>query len=168
MLTIDISGSGTFHIERCEQCFGIFFDSGELEQFLNTVSVSQSTTTDYHRINALANENFHRDFPVAYIKCPVCQQLMNRVNYGRKSGVVINKCTTHGIWLDSGVLHHIVNWIDAGGLELEREYKTHQLEQDADYQIWKMKQKTDFFKNTNDTDGQSLITIAKTIFKLLR
>ncbi len=168
LLTIDISGSGTLHIERCEQCFGIFFDSGELESFLSAAKVSDSASADYHRITALVNENFHRDYPVSYIKCPVCKQLMNRVNYGRKSGVIINKCTAHGIWLDSGVLHHIVNWIDAGGPELEREHKTCQLEQDAQYQIWKMKQKTDFLKNTNDTDGQSLIAIAKTIIKLLR
>jgi Zn-finger nucleic acid-binding protein len=168
LLTIDISGSGTFHIERCEQCFGIFFDSGELEGFLNTARVSDSATTDYHRITALVNENFHRDYPVTYIKCPVCQQCMNRVNYGRKSGVIINKCTTHGVWLDSGVLHHIVNWIKAGGPELEREHKTRQLEQDAEYQIWKTKQKTEFMKPANDTDGQSIIAIAKTILKLLR
>jgi Zn-finger nucleic acid-binding protein len=168
LLTIDISGSGTFHIERCEQCLGIFFDSGELEGFLNTAKVSDTATTDYHRITALVNENFHRDYPVSYIKCPVCQQCMNRVNYGRKSGVIINKCTTHGVWLDSGVLHHIVNWIKAGGPELEREHKTRQLEQDAEYQVWKLKQKTEFMKPANDTDGQSIITIAKTIFKLLR
>lgn len=166
--TIDISGADTFHIERCEQCYGIFFDSGELEQFLNTSRVSHTATTDYHRISALVNENFHRDYPVCYIKCPVCQQFMNRVNYGRKSGVVVNKCTAHGIWLDSGVLHHIVNWIDAGGPELEREHKPHLLEQDAEYQKWKMEKKTEFMKNPNDTGGQSLISIAKIIFKLLR
>jgi Zn-finger nucleic acid-binding protein len=168
LLTIDISGSDTFHIERCEQCFGIFFDSGELECFLNTARITDSATTDYYRLTALVNENFHRDYPVCYIKCPVCQQFMNRVNYGRKSGVVINKCASHGIWLDSGVLHHIVNWIDAGGPELEREHKTRQLEQDNEYQIWKMKQKTEFMKPTNENDGQSIIAIAKTIFKLLR
>lgn len=168
LLTIDISGSGTLHIERCEHCFGIFFDSGELESFLNAAKVSETASADYHRITALVNENFHRDYPVCYIKCPVCKQLMNRVNYGRKSGVVINKCAAHGIWLDSGVLHHIVNWIDAGGPVLEREQKTNHLEQDTEYQIWKMKQKTDSWTHANDTDGQSLITIAKAIFKLLR
>jgi Zn-finger nucleic acid-binding protein len=53
--------------------------------------------------------------PVAYLPCPVCQGLMNRVNYGRSSGVIIDHCRNHGYWLDAGELEKIAQWVAAGG-----------------------------------------------------
>jgi Zn-finger nucleic acid-binding protein len=119
MLTLDLSGNGLFLIERCEKCYGLFFDIGELEKYIQISNVTTSDI-DYHLLNSLLNENHHTDYPVQYLKCPVCAQLMNRINYGRKSGVVINKCTSHGIWLDSGQLNHILGWVKSGGFELDR------------------------------------------------
>jgi Zn-finger nucleic acid-binding protein len=119
LLTIDLSGNETFLIERCEQCFGLFFDLGELEDFLR-LDVPRTPEINHHRINALINENYHKDYPVGYIKCPVCKDLMNRKNYGKKSGVVVNKCSLHGVWLDSGLLNHLIGWTRAGGIELDK------------------------------------------------
>jgi Zn-finger nucleic acid-binding protein len=122
LITIDLSGNETFLIERCEQCFGLFFDIGELEQYLNKTDI-KVIEIDHRSINALITENCHKDYPVSYIKCPVCACLMNRINYGKNSGVVVNKCSNHGIWLDSGQLHHIVSWARAGGFELDKIHK---------------------------------------------
>jgi Zn-finger nucleic acid-binding protein len=40
---------------------------------------------------------------------------MSRVNFGYRSGVVIDRCTNHGIWLDSGEITHLMEWKKAGG-----------------------------------------------------
>jgi Zn-finger nucleic acid-binding protein/DNA-directed RNA polymerase subunit RPC12/RpoP len=51
-----------------------------------------------------------------YRPCVICGKPMNRLNYGRKSGVIIDYCAKHGLWFDRGELHRIVAWIQNGGL----------------------------------------------------
>jgi Zn-finger nucleic acid-binding protein len=46
-----------------------------------------------------------------YRKCPVCKTHMGRVNFLQKTGVVVDVCTQHGIFLDDGEfdsLHHFI------------------------------------------------------------
>jgi len=40
---------------------------------------------------------------------------MNRQNFGRKSGVIVDICPRDGIWMDLGELDRILQWIQAGG-----------------------------------------------------
>ncbi|MDH3744461.1 MAG: zf-TFIIB domain-containing protein [Acidobacteriota bacterium] len=60
-----------------------------------------------------------------YRPCPVCGKLMNRQNYGRRSGVILDSCSEHGLWFDHGELETILRWVRDGGLaradELEHE-----------------------------------------------
>ena len=53
----------------------------------------------------------------SYRRCPTCSQLMARRNYGRASGVIIDQCRDHGVWLDHDELKDIVDWLGKGGLE---------------------------------------------------
>jgi Zn-finger nucleic acid-binding protein len=69
------------------------------------------------------------DYGVTYIKCPVCAKLMNRVNFGAKSGVIVDRCKEHGVWLDGGELRHLFEWMKAGGKLLDQE-KQEQLKKD--------------------------------------
>jgi Zn-finger nucleic acid-binding protein len=50
-----------------------------------------------------------------YRPCPVCGALMNRQNYGRKSGVILDLCGAHGIWFDLDELPRVLAWIQGGG-----------------------------------------------------
>ncbi|MEO1174791.1 MAG: zf-TFIIB domain-containing protein, partial [Myxococcota bacterium] len=50
-----------------------------------------------------------------YRKCPECSSIMNRENYGRRSGVIIDICPEHGIWFDNQELDSILEWIRDGG-----------------------------------------------------
>ena len=45
---------------------------------------------------------------------------MNRLNFGRLSGTVVDVCKGHGTFLDAGELHLIVSFIQGGGLERAR------------------------------------------------
>jgi Zn-finger nucleic acid-binding protein len=141
LLTIDLSGNETFLIERCEKCFGLFFDLGELEDYLSLAD-PKTPEINHHSLNTLINENYHKDYPVGYLSCPVCKELMNRVNYGKKSGVVVNKCSLHGIWLDSGFLNHLIGWTKAGGSELDKIQK----EDNKTKKLEAQKKNTDKFK----------------------
>lgn len=117
--TIDLKLNGTFFIERCDQCLGLFFDPCELEALLD------AAVTNVFQINRTGmdgiNEQRQDPYPVAYIKCPVCSQLMNRVNFGVKSGVIVDRCKDHGVWLDGGELRHLMEWMKMGGKLLDQE-----------------------------------------------
>jgi Zn-finger nucleic acid-binding protein len=40
---------------------------------------------------------------------------MHRINFGVRSGVIVDQCKTHGVWLDSGELKRLLDWKKAGG-----------------------------------------------------
>ena len=53
--------------------------------------------------------------------------MMNRVNFGKLSGAVIDVCRGHGTFLDAGELHQIVTFIQEGGLDRARAQKIEEL-----------------------------------------
>jgi Zn-finger nucleic acid-binding protein len=118
--TIDLRINGKFLIERCDQCLGLFFDPEELEALLEA---TVSNVFDIHRskLDDINNHMSRDAFTVSYIKCPVCSELMNRVNFGTKSGVIVDRCRDHGVWLDGGELRHLFEWMKAGGKLLVQE-----------------------------------------------
>jgi Zn-finger nucleic acid-binding protein len=53
--------------------------------------------------------------PLRYRPCVTCGALMNRRNYGRKSGVIVDVCARHGLWFDLHELDSLLRWIREGG-----------------------------------------------------
>lgn len=68
--------------------------------------------------------------PINYIPCPECGQLMNRSNFARSSGVIIDLCKQHGVWFDADELPKIIDFIDKGGLARSREKEKISLEEE--------------------------------------
>jgi Zn-finger nucleic acid-binding protein len=58
--------------------------------------------------------------PVRYRPCPRCGKLMNRVNFARQSGAIVDVCKGHGTFLDRGELHQIAAFIQGGGVDRAR------------------------------------------------
>lgn len=112
--TIDLKINGHLYIEHCSTCFGLFFDPGEIETLLDS-SVSGVFSINRELIENINQERYPANHKVKYLKCPVCQVLMNRVNFGYRSGVVVDQCRAHGVWLDSGEITHLMEWKKAGG-----------------------------------------------------
>lgn len=122
METIDLKLNGRFLIERCDQCLGLFFDPDELEALLEA-TVSNVFTINRGMLDSINTAKRAGEYGVSYIPCPVCSKLMNRVNFGTKSGVIVDRCKEHGVWLDGGELKHLFEWMKAGGKLLEQERK---------------------------------------------
>lgn len=120
MPTIDVLPGETFLIEQCSDCKGLFFDPNELEALIDK-SVDHVYDVDHQRIQTLIEEEGRPDMhTVRYVRCPVCQKVMNRRSYGAKSGVIVDQCRDHGVWLDGGELNLILKWTKAGGQILEQ------------------------------------------------
>jgi len=113
MSTINVHSEGEpFYIERCEKCLGLFFDPGELDALVQE-TVQSVYSIDALKLNGLTQLNSLDE--VRYRKCPICRKLMNRINYGQASGVILDECREHGVFLDAGELRRIQEWTRAGG-----------------------------------------------------
>lgn len=146
--TVSAEQDEKLFIERCGNCFGLFFDRGELEYAL------QQAVSNIHEINREHIDNINKDryqkpADFTYRKCPECSVLMNRVNFGQRSAVVVDQCTAHGIWLDNGELVHLMEWKKAGGQLL------HQQAEILKNQNAKPKTRTPFPDSTPATSGSS-------------
>ena len=52
---------------------------------------------------------------------------MNRMNFARHSGVIVDVCKRHGTWFDRDELRQIVEFIRAGGIDAARDQERAEL-----------------------------------------
>jgi Zn-finger nucleic acid-binding protein len=69
---------------------------------------------------------------VRYVRCPVCLNMMNRQNFARISGVIVDMCQGHGIWFDFGEVEKIMEFIARGGLRKAKEADLEKLRAEED------------------------------------
>jgi Zn-finger nucleic acid-binding protein len=169
--TIDLKVNGHLYIEHCQTCFGLFFDPGEIETLLDS-SVSGVLNVNWQLIDNINQERYPTGQKVKYVKCPVCQMLMDRVNFGYRSGVVVDQCRAHGIWLDSGEISHLMEWKKAGG-QLWNQQKEQQSKSEAeniDYpkvmRSARLTQSRPYFDDREEPD--LLNTLSSLVFNLFR
>jgi Zn-finger nucleic acid-binding protein len=68
---------------------------------------------------------------VRYVPCPLCHATMNRANFGKVSGVIVDVCKEHGTWFDGGELTRVVAFAANGGLVKTRAREKQEEEQKA-------------------------------------
>lgn len=105
-------------LDVCGACGGCWFDRGELETLTRRAEPPEAAHRTLKQIRQDLRE-MARPVPerkIKYIKCPTCNNMMTRQNFGRSSGVMIDLCIRHGVWLDGGELEHILAFAEKGGL----------------------------------------------------
>lgn len=117
--SVDIGDNDRFIVEKCPRCFGLFFDNHELEALLEK-STGNSYWINHKKLHSLLQYPLHKDI-VQYRKCPECSSIMHRKNYMNRSGVIMDVCIKHGVWLDAGELKQIQEWRALGGKEYSEE-----------------------------------------------
>jgi Zn-finger nucleic acid-binding protein len=68
---------------------------------------------------------------VKYRPCPQCGKMMNRQNFGRLSGTIVDTCSGHGTFLDRGELHQVVKFILEGGFSRMRQAELERLKEET-------------------------------------
>jgi Zn-finger nucleic acid-binding protein len=99
---------------ECTSCDGLWMDA---EVFEGLCADKESQAAVLHRF---AGRSAAPPDRVKYRPCVRCGKMMNRINFGKLSGVVVDVCKGHGTYLDPGELHRIVEFIRSGGLERAR------------------------------------------------
>lgn len=103
-------------IDVCEGCGGIWLDVGELDALLAEVPVQESPADRRTLRREVHVHTSDSRLGVEYRKCPRCEAVMMRRNFGGISGVIIDECSVHGVYLDAGELEALETFIRLGGL----------------------------------------------------
>ncbi len=102
-----------YPLHECLACGGLFLSQGTLEAIVRRESSLAHAWV--HAPRASSPES-RAHGPVRYVKCPMCHDLMNRVNFGKRSGVIVEVCKPHGVWFDKGELTRAIEFVADGGL----------------------------------------------------
>jgi Zn-finger nucleic acid-binding protein len=100
-------GPGALH--DCDQCGGQFVEHAALRALLERHDELEIPFARQPAATGRATA------PVRYIECPVCRSMMNRKNFGATSGVIVDVCTKHGTWFDTGELPRVLAFVESGG-----------------------------------------------------
>lgn len=95
----------------CPKCGGLWLDRGEFHLLTREYDVYKKEEDSGEYLREPLQKTME------YIPCVRCGKLMNRKNFARISGVIIDECGRHGVWLDQGELDKIRHFIADGGLE---------------------------------------------------
>jgi Zn-finger nucleic acid-binding protein len=109
---------GKTTVRECEHCFGLWLDVPSFEKICadreeQAAVLGMASPAPQRQVSETSTR-------ISYAPCPECSQLMNRVNFARCSGVVVDICKGHGTWFDRDELSRIVEFIRGGGLEASR------------------------------------------------
>jgi Zn-finger nucleic acid-binding protein len=107
---------GSATVLECEQCLGLWLDAGSFEK----ICADREQQSAVLGAASHATSAAHETSKVNYVPCPECAQLMNRINFARCSGVIVDICKQHGTWFDRDELSRIVEFIHGGGLNASR------------------------------------------------
>lgn len=124
----DVQVGDTAMLE-CERCHAVWLDAATFEHICAN---NESHAAVLHRWSAAGAQTATRPPAreseiVRYRKCVACGKMMNRVNFGRLSGTIVDVCKGHGTLLDAGELHAIVRFIEGGGLDRARQRQLEEL-----------------------------------------
>lgn len=98
-------------VDICNICGGVWLDEDELYQIIQR---REEVLTDKER-EAVNPAEMKQTDPCDFagsINCPVCGTVMSRLVYACVSGIVIDRCPQHGVWLDKGELEKIQIYVE--------------------------------------------------------
>jgi Zn-finger nucleic acid-binding protein len=109
---------GSTALRECDQCLGLWLDVATFEKVCadreqQSAVLGLASPAPTHAVRETSK--------VKYVPCPECAQLMNRINFARCSGVIVDVCKGHGTWFDRDELSRIVAFIRGGGLAAARD-----------------------------------------------
>ena len=102
--------------EACLGCGGLFVDEASFLGLQDRPAAPPGNASTLPSPTGTAKVEV-----VRYVRCPRCQTRMNRVNFARISGVILDTCKGHGIWFDADELDQVLAFVAQGGLDKARQ-----------------------------------------------
>lgn len=114
-------GKEDFAVLECQLCAGLWIESRVFQELTQKAEEKQEIDAALLTPRRDGAEPPKSRVKWSYRKCPVCGKMMQRRNYARRSGVIIDVCRSDGIWFDADELQRILAWIRDGGMQLARQ-----------------------------------------------
>ena len=109
---------GGTSVRECAACGGLWVDPDTIQRLCNAREEHAGVVS---ALAARIPTASTAPEAVRYVACPQCAKLMNRVNFSKSSGVIMDVCKTDGVWLDRGELQRVMGFVEGGGLTVARE-----------------------------------------------
>lgn len=122
---LDLLQIAEISVRECARCDGLWADVGTFERLC-------AEREERSAVLGFIGSREPKAPPAAkisYVPCPDCGQLMNRSNFARASGVIIDICKAHGVWFDAGELPRIIEFIQKGGMDAARQKEKFEIEE---------------------------------------
>jgi Zn-finger nucleic acid-binding protein len=174
-LEMESASVGNAQLSECARCGGLWVDVESFELIINEreqQSLSLGAASIVAKETKETAGTRHEPNKVQYVPCPECTQLMNRVNFARCSGVIVDVCKGHGTWFDRDELQRIVEFIRGGGLDASRAREKRELEEERqrlrqEQLTASLHQRTRAHLNDDPDSRSSVVAAARELLKLI-
>lgn len=122
------------HLEECPSCRGHFITSSALHSIAEAELLPRSDTQRAQAAALSGDESEISPDRRTPLGCPECGSAMERLVHALDSGVWIDRCVSHGIWLDRGELERLEAFTEAasrGLVDQQRHARRHGTESSA-------------------------------------
>lgn len=119
---------GETSLRGCSKCDGLWLDAPTFEGVCADRE-RQSAVLGFLNERSSVSESLTK---VNYVPCPDCGSLMNRSNFAKASGVIVDICKRHGVWFDADELPAIIDFVQKGGMEIARQRERNEIEMERD------------------------------------
>jgi Zn-finger nucleic acid-binding protein len=117
--------AGVVGFSECARCGGLFLGQEAFDAVTKDAGTRERVRAFDAKPRGAPEPGFH------YRPCPVCRKLMNRSNYGGGSGVIVDVCGPHGVFLDRGEPTKIVDFIEKGGWDRVKKREKQRMEEEV-------------------------------------
>jgi len=91
-------------LDYCTSCHGVWFDSGELELLLESVSLEPSSPFLNNILGSPETRSSEKKR-----KCPICNKKMKKTTIGQQPEILIDVCRQgDGLWFDGGEMEQLI------------------------------------------------------------
>ena len=107
---------GGVAVNECLSCHGLWAPGESFDLLVSRAleARQQASPAELHALKPRVTGSNPARQGVQYRNCPECERHMARRNYRKKSGIIIDRCTEHGVWLDADELEQIAGFILSG------------------------------------------------------
>lgn len=109
-LPLDGRSVGATPLGQCSRCSGVWLDVETFQRVCRESERQSAMLLGLPAASPAARQ------VVRYVPCPDCGKRMNRLNFARVSGVVVDVCKPHGVWFNRDELRRVVEFIRQGGM----------------------------------------------------
>ena len=91
-------------LDYCINCQGVWFDSGELELLLESMSLESPDTFLSNILDSAGAESSQKKR-----NCPICREKMKKTTIGQEPEILIDVCQQgDGLWFDGGEVGQLI------------------------------------------------------------